>query len=94
MESNFSDSEWVGEFFLPDQFESRFFGKVSFSPEKGVILSYRIANHQLPAESDILHGVLDTGEQCTLIGKFTPVHAGFSFKNGLTRILHEPKTVG
>lgn len=84
MESNFSDSEWVGEFFLPDQFESRFFGKVSFSPEKGVILSYRIANHQLPAESDILYGVLDTGEQCTLIGKFTPVHAGFSFKNGLT----------
>jgi len=83
MESNFSDIDWTGEFFLPNKLDNKFFGKVSFSPEKGVILSYQITGHELPSESDMLHGVLDTGEPCTLIGKFSPLNSGFSIKNGL-----------
>lgn len=84
MKSNFSGSEWSGEFFLPDDFENRFFGKIAFSPENGVVLSYCIAGLALPSESELLYGVLDTGEQCTLIGKFNPVYSGFSVKNGLS----------
>jgi hypothetical protein len=84
MESNFSEREWCGEFFLPDNFENRFFGTVAFSPEKGVVLSYHITGHDLPGESEVLYGVLDTGEQCTLIGTFISAHSGFSVKNGLS----------
>ncbi len=84
METLFSNKEWVGEFFLPDQFERRFFGKITFSPEKGVVLAYHIAGHEVPAESDILYGILETGEKCTLVGKFLPAHSGFSVKNGLS----------
>jgi len=81
---NFSDKEWIGEFFLPDKFENRFYGKVSSSPEKGVVLSYHITGRELPAESNILHGVLETGEKCTLVGKFSPAHSGMSFNKGLS----------
>lgn len=42
MEGLFSDKEWIGEFFPPEQFEGRFLGRVSFSPEKGIVLSYNI----------------------------------------------------
>ena len=84
MESNFTERKWNGEFFLPDQFENRFFGDVTFSPEKGVVLSYYITGHVLPSASELLYGVLDTGEPCTLVGTFTPVHSGFSVKNGLS----------
>jgi ApeA N-terminal domain 1 len=84
MESNFSQREWNGEFFLPDQFENRFFGNITFSPEKGVVLTYRITGHDLPSKSELLYGVLDTGEQCTLVGTFSAAHSGFSVKNGLS----------
>jgi hypothetical protein len=83
MESNFSDIDWTGEFFLPNKFDNKFFGKVSFSPEKGIILLYQITDHEPPSESDMLYGVIDTGEPCTLIGKFSPSNSGFSFQNGL-----------
>lgn len=84
MESNFSEREWNGEFFLPDHFENRFFGTVAFSPEKGVVLSYHITGHDLPGESEFLYGVLDTGEPCTLVGSFSSAHSGFSVKSGLS----------
>ncbi|MGB0203512.1 MAG: hypothetical protein ACPF9K_00530 [Neptuniibacter sp.] len=77
MESNFSEREWNGEFFSPDDFENRFFGTVTFSPEKGVILSYRIVGFDLPIESEVLHGVLETGEACTLIGTFNCSRSGY-----------------
>lgn len=83
MESNFVDSEWTGEFFLPDQIENRFFGQITFSPEYGVILAYFITGKSTPDDSEILHGVLDTGEKCTLIGKFTPTDSNICYQNGL-----------
>lgn len=84
MASNFTQHEWKGEFFLPEHFDKRFFGSVNFSPEKGVVLSYHITGHELPSESELLYGVLDTGERCTLVGTFAPVYSRFSLINGLS----------
>ncbi len=84
MESNFSEREWNGEFFIPGDYENRFIGTITFSPEKGVVLSYLIATQHFSRESEVLYGVLATGEQCTLIGTFNPTHSDFNFKNGLT----------
>lgn len=80
----FSDKKWTGEFFLPDDYDHRFSGEIFYSPEHGVVLNYTITGFEVPNESDILHGVLSTGEQCTLIGKFSPAYAGMSFRSGLT----------
>jgi hypothetical protein len=59
-------------------------GEVTYSPEKGVLLSYTIAGHNEPEESNLLYGILTTGEKCTLVGKFNPQSSGFSFNNGLS----------
>ena len=83
MESLLVENEWIGQFFLPDQFENRFLGRVSFSPEDGVKLSFCILGNDLPPSSDILHGVLTTGEKCTLVGPFSPTYAGYAVNNGL-----------
>lgn len=80
----FSEKKWTGEFFLPDGYENRFPGEVCYSPEHGVVLNYTITGFEVPSESDVLHGVLSTGEQCTLIGSFSPAYAGMSFRSGLT----------
>ncbi|MBP6734926.1 MAG: hypothetical protein KA142_09615 [Chromatiaceae bacterium] len=73
----FTAKRWTGEFFLPDSYEKRFFGEIQYSPEEGVILSYTIAGHDVPAATEVLHGVLSSGDKCTLIGRFDPHHAGF-----------------
>ncbi|MBN8520258.1 MAG: hypothetical protein J0L71_21010, partial [Candidatus Accumulibacter sp.] len=63
--------EWVGEFFAPDQYEKRFPGKLSYSPEDGVILSYAITGSELPSESALVHGVLDTGDKVISANPYT-----------------------
>lgn len=80
----FESREWIGEFFVPDQYEKRFPGKISYAPEEGVILSYSITGNELPNESELVHGVLDTGDKCTLIGNFKPHRTGFAVRNGLS----------
>lgn len=80
----FSRKQWIGEFFLPDAYERRFSGQIEYSPENGVLLSYTIKGHAVPTESDVIFGVLATGEKCTLGGRFSPQHAGITLKNGLT----------
>lgn len=80
----FSGKQWTGEFFLPNSYENRFSGEIHYSPEEGVVLSYAITGHDVPAETEVLHGILSTGDKCTLIGKFSPVHAGLAFRSGLT----------
>lgn len=87
----FSENKWTGEFFLPDDYEHRFAGEICYSPEHGVVLNYTITGFEVPNESDILHGVLSTGEQCSLIGKFSPVYSGMSFRLGLTTRQGEEK---
>lgn len=80
----FSEKQWNGEFFLPNSYEYRFSGEIHYSSEEGVILSYTITGHDVPAETEVLHGVLSTGDKCTLIGKFSPIHSGVTFRSGLT----------
>ena len=79
----FTQNRWHGEFFIPNYYEKRFFGEINYSPEEGVILSYTITGNDVPEESEVLHGVLSTGDKCTLIGRFSPHRAGMTLRNGL-----------
>lgn len=78
----FSEKRWVGEFFLPDSYENRFIGEIYYSPEEGVILFYTVISHNIPAETEVLYGILSTGDKCTLIGQFSPIHAGIRSQRG------------
>lgn len=75
---------WVGEFFSENDYENRFVGEIEYSPEDGVTLSYSITGVALGNKSSHLHGVLSSGEKCTLLGEFDPKASGLRFKNGLT----------
>jgi len=80
----FMDKGWFGEFFVHlDQYDRRFPGKIAYSPEKRVILTYTITGHDVPPESDVVYGILDDGKKCTLLGKFTPQDSDLSDLNGL-----------
>lgn len=80
----FTEKRWTGEFFLPDSYENRFFGEINFSPEEGVILSYSIIGQDIPPSTELLHGVLSTGDKCTLVGRFSPAHAGRTYRQGMS----------
>lgn len=80
----FSEKRWTGEFFLPDSYERRFPGEIHYSPEEGVILSYTITGYDVPAAAEVVHGVLSTGDKCSLVGRFSPVNAGITIRSGLT----------
>ena len=94
MNKLFNKKEWIGEFFLPDKYESRFPGKIIYSPVSGVILEYNITiteQHEIPDESDVLYGMLDNGKKCTLIGTFSPQHSGmrgFNTRFGKNEFIH------
>lgn len=79
----FTAKRWTGEFYLPGYYENRFCGEIHYSPEEGIILSYTITGHEVPAASEVLHGVLSSGDKCTLIGRFSPYRIGTNFRNGL-----------
>jgi hypothetical protein len=79
----FSDQEWIGEFFVPDQYDKRFSGEITYSPENGVVLNYSITGLEVPNETEVLFGVLNNGAKCTLIGKFSPQSSSFNLKHGL-----------
>jgi len=80
----FTEKRWAGEFFRPDSYEKRFCGEIHYSPEKGVILFYTITGDDVPVATEVLHCVLSSGDKCTLIGHFSPRHAGITFRSGLT----------
>ena len=84
MNELFTEKKWLGVFFAPDQYEKRFSGQIDYSPEHGVILSYLLTEHEKLAESNLVYGVLESGDRCTLVGKFTPKYAGHSIKDGLS----------
>lgn len=83
MSKLFESKQWIGEFFSEDDFDQRFSGRVNYSPTDGVILEYWVSTHKMPAVSSFVHGVLETGEKCTLIGEFTTSHSSISFKDNL-----------
>lgn len=81
MSELFKEEHWYGEFFVNQDHTNRFIGEIDYSPEDGVILSYTIVGAEVPDSVEIVHGVLSTGEPCTLIGKFNLENSGSKFKN-------------
>jgi len=79
----FKEKKWFGEFFIPGRYEDRFCGEITYSPENGVTLSYLIPENDLLVETNILHGILSSGERCTLVGNFNTKFSELSFKNGV-----------
>lgn len=79
----FENKQWNGEFFTNDDFSRRFFGRINYAPDEGVVLDYWISSNELPLDSVVVHGVLETGEKCTLLGEFSTEGSGISFKDGL-----------
>lgn len=67
---------WLGTFFPPDRYSERFSGRLKYTPGEGLLLNYLMTNESkaTPPRSEngepYLHGVLDSGEPCTL---FRPV---------------------
>lgn len=72
--------EWVGEFFF-EEYDHRFFGKVMYSPEKGIKVSYTVPSTPNEVEKKrsgkMLYAVLDNGHLCTLFGNFDLAYSGF-----------------
>ena len=79
----FESKQWIGEFFTNDDFEQRFYGRIDYAPDEGVVLEYWIASREMPLVSCVVHGVLETGEKCTLLGEFSTEDSAISFKDGL-----------
>ncbi|WKE64384.1 hypothetical protein PVT67_11935 [Gallaecimonas kandeliae] len=80
------DFEFFGEFFQSeDSYATRFPGRVTYSPEDGLILHYNIADNDIKFEYKYLIGVLDNGKRCTLIGPFDFRNSGLRFGQLTTR---------
>ncbi|MEB5776295.1 hypothetical protein [Aeromonas caviae] len=74
--SHFDEHDFFGEFFPDkDNFSHRFPAKVIYSPSEGLILEYLISDSSIKMHHEFLHGVLNTGEACTLIGPFDFVYS-------------------
>ncbi|WP_265454676.1 ApeA N-terminal domain 1-containing protein, partial [Aeromonas salmonicida] len=74
--SHFDEHEFFGEFFPDkDNFSHRFPAKVTYSPSEGLNLEYLISDNGIKMQHEFLHGVLNTGEVCTLIGPFNFVYS-------------------
>lgn len=69
MESLFTNKHWKGEFFFPNQYEKRFFGEIKYSIEEGSVLTYTAMKDYGLGSTDYIHGFLEQGVPCTLIGK-------------------------
>ena len=83
MSEIFENKDFVGEFFT-DNYEKRFVGKVIYSPENGVLFEYSISGTETPNKANVLYGVLDNGNKCTLLGAFSPQESGIRLQNGTT----------
>ncbi len=85
-------TDWMGEFFAPDDYANRFCGRLSYTAEDGVELDYfeivtPSKQHFSPRIADILYGYLNTGSRCTLFGKLSKgisvrLHGGHSIMQG------------
>ncbi|AEB50488.1 hypothetical protein [Aeromonas veronii] len=71
--------EWTGEFYFKN-FSHRFFGKVTYSSEKGLHLHYTAPSTEDEIEKTrtgkVLYAALDNGRLCTLFGDFNFGYAG------------------
>lgn len=84
--SSFEKYEFMGEFFASeDTYATRFPGKVVYDLELGLMLSFNIADADFPKQSDVLLGILDNGQKCTLIGPFNFTGSGMRMGKVCTR---------
>ncbi|HBN0008486.1 TPA: hypothetical protein L1L53_004553 [Escherichia coli] len=73
-----------GEFWHQlDDNKGRFSARIEYSPYHGLILDYCISDSESPRTCEILYGVLNTGERCTLIGKFDFTQGNIHFDKGI-----------
>lgn len=79
-----SSYSWFGEFFLPNDHENRFTGRLDYSPTSGLKLSWFMTDGFSKKSGNIIHGFLETGEACTLFGRFDAAYSGLSLKQGFT----------
>lgn len=84
--SAFEKYEFIGEFFASeDTYTTRFAGKVTYDIEVGLTLNFSIVDSDFPKKADVLYGVLDNGQKCTLIGPFDFSQTGMRFGKIHTR---------
>lgn len=67
--NHFESYEWVGVFCNPDS-DDEFHGKVTYVPEDGLSIDFFCTSKLKAKNFDCLHGILSTGELCTLLGDF------------------------
>jgi hypothetical protein len=75
--------EWVGSFRHPNS-SSQITGKLTYRPEAGVRLQGFVPFGKHDGKGDVLHGVLDDGQPCTLYANIDVNKSGFSFNRGVT----------
>jgi|GEM_PF-4370900 len=73
--------EWVGSF-RHDAASSVLTGRLKYRPEDGVQLECFAPFDKYKETGDVLHGILEDGEPCTIYAKVDMANAGFSFKRG------------
>ncbi|OOE76267.1 hypothetical protein BZG25_15555 [Salinivibrio sp. ML198] len=84
--SSFEKYEFIGEFFISESsYSTSFPGKVQYDLESGLILSFNIADTDFPKQADVLLGILDNGQKCTLIGPFDFSQTGMRIGKIVTR---------
>lgn len=87
---HFEEYEWIGLFWAEitpkeseESIESKdymeFPGKLTYSIENGVQLSFLCPAGNKVKRSKYIHGALENGEKCTLFGDFNPDGFGFHF---------------
>lgn len=78
-----NEQKWRGQFFLPDSYDQRFSGEISYTPEDGVILSYTLTDNNILEGEDVIYGILSEGKKCTLFSHFQSRGESINFNNGL-----------
>lgn len=75
------EKTWLGTFFPADGYDQRISGELRYSPELGVQLKY-LSPHEESPHSAYLHGILETGEKCTLFGGIDAYRAVYAQRGG------------
>ena len=80
---------WHGAFNPPSSPDFAFGGKVSYSPFDGIRIRYSIPmGAKFEPSYDYLHGAVEAGVPCTLVGNFQLNNSGFSFNHGYSYHTH------
>ncbi len=88
----FKNYNWFGEFypFSPEEKNKKIPGEIKFSFEDGIEFEGLFIDSDLQENSNVLCGILNSGDKCTLLGKYN-VDKNSSEKNG--RLFHSKKII-